>query len=86
MRLAFLFLRAAAWVALLVLTLVWWTPSLLLTVAGLLLDRLRFALTMALVDVLRTLGRRDAPIRVCEAASRRCERRMRTLAGRRGWQ
>ncbi len=69
-----------------VIALVWWAPSLLLTVTGLLLDRLRFALAMVLVDVLRGLGRQDAALRVLEAARRRCERRLRTLAGRRGCQ
>ena len=77
-------MSAVAWAALLALTLLWWMPSILLAVAGLLLDRLRFVLTLVLVDVLCALGRRDAALRVCEAARQRCERRMRALAGRRG--
>ncbi len=66
-----------------IIALAWWAPSLLLTVTGLLLDRLRFVLTMVLVDVLRGLGRQDAALWMCEAARRRCERRLPTLAGRR---
>ncbi len=77
-------LRTAAWAVLLAVTLLWWSPSIALGVVGFLLDRLRFALTMALVDVLRGLGRQDAALRGCEAARRRCERQMRALAERRG--
>ena len=65
-----------------VIALAWWAPSLLLTVTGLLLDRLRFVLTLVLVDVLRALGRQDAALRVLEAARRRCDARLRTLARR----
>ena len=79
------FLNGTARAALLALTLLWWAPSILLTVTGLLFDRLRFSLTMVLVDVLRGLGRQDAALWVCEAARRRCERRLRTLAERREW-
>ncbi len=86
MRLAFHVLRAVARAALLALAVLWWAPSLLLVLAVLWGDRVRFALTMAWVDVLRGLGRQDAALRVCEAARRRCDTRMRALAGRQGWQ
>ena len=76
-------LTGTAWAALLALTLLWWAPSLLLTVTGLLLDRLRFVLTMVLVDVLRGFGRQDVALRVCEAARRRCDARLQALNARR---
>ena len=76
-------LRTVTWAVLLAVTLVWWLPSIALGVVGFLLDRLRFALTMALVDVLRGLGRQDAALRVLEAARRRCDARLQALAGRR---
>ena len=75
-------LGVLAWSAIIALSLAWWAPSILLAVAALAADRVRFRALLARVGLLRSLGRRDAARRVLNRALRRCEARRRALAVR----
>ncbi|MGI4763954.1 MAG: hypothetical protein ACRYGP_02630 [Janthinobacterium lividum] len=68
-----------AWAALLALTLVWWLPSILLTLAVLWGGRVRFGLVMDFGRALVAIGRSEAASRLYVAEIERCERR------RHGW-